>query len=459
VADCVHCIVFARAPRPGRVKTRLAEFLGHERAAAAYHATLRAALRAASNFSYVVYCAQEDEVDELRRLVDLIARESRPTGSQPRVDVQIQGNLGDRMADALLREALKRHPDDFVCLIGSDLPLISSGAIERAARSAGELPDGAVLGPAEDGGYWLIGARASTIAKANNVKKSWFDSMEWSRPDVLDRQRRVLAGAGIQSVLAETLADIDNGQSFFALAKGPPLSHLKPDIRAILPVLNEAENLPFVLGPLRETGIFSSILCVDNGSTDGSCEIAQSLGAEVITSERGYGNACLAGIEHIRKSGGCQVVLFIDADGSDRVQDIWDVLAPVVSGRADFCLGRRVPLEEGALLFHARFGNWLSCFLMRLFWNARYQDLGPLRALGFEALASLSMEDRNFGWTVEMQIRALKKRLKILEIPVGYRKRKHGKSKVSASIRGSILAGYVILRTVFRELLRGGHGG
>jgi hypothetical protein len=96
---------------------------------------------------------------------------------------------------------------------------------------------------------------------------------------------------------------------------------------------------------------------------------------------------------------------------------------------------------------------------MRLFWNARYQDLGPLRALGFEALASLSMEDRNFGWTVEMQIRALKKRLKILEIPVGYRKRKHGKSKVSASIRGSILAGYVILRTVFRELLRGGHGG
>jgi len=284
--------------------------------------------------------------------------------------------------------------------------------------------------------------------------------MRWSQPDVLACQRAKLAAASCHTVLADELSDIDTAPAFFAAAKSSRLLRACiPDIRAILPVLNEEANLPHVIELLAEFGLFSEIICVDNGSTDDSAKVARGLGALVIQSERGYGNACLAGIAHIRAAGGSDAVLFIDADASDRIEDVWDVLAPVVSGSADFCLGRRVPVESGALLPHARFGNWLACSLMRLFWGGRYRDLGPLRALGFLALESLSMEDKNFGWTVEMQIRALKQHLKIIEIPVGYRKRMHGQSKVSASIRGSMLAGFVILRTVFRELLRGDHGG
>lgn len=457
MAESIHCIVFARAPRPGRVKTRLSQFLGPSRAASLYSETLRAALSAVSSFSSAVYCASEDESEELAQISSRVFAE---TGghSPPRVEVQSGAELGERMADAFLRETAETNPDDFLCLIGSDLPQVSKRAILKAFELVNHSPDSVVLGPAEDGGYWLIGALGRTLRSVN--PGSWFESIEWSGPEVLKHQCERLHSLNMGTVLAETLADVDDARAFFSQSrKSQMLSRLRPDVRVILPVLNEAENLPFVLAPLAATGIFSSVLCVDNGSTDGSAEIAESLGASVIRSERGYGNACLAGLAQIRQSGGCEVVLFLDADGSDRVDDLWEVLAPVVSGRVDFCLGRRVPLEPGALLFHARFGNWLSCFLMRLFWNGSFQDLGPMRALRFDALESLGMEDRNFGWTVEMQIRALKKRLKILEIPVGYRKRMHGKSKVSASIRGSIFAGFVILRTVFRELLRGSHGG
>lgn len=454
MAASIHCIVFARAPLPGRAKTRLAAFLGNERAASAYDVTLRAALRAASEFSFCVYCADAGDVEALREIL-------HQEGLQARVEVQTEADLGLRMAGAFAEEAAVAETE-FICLIGSDLPAISSTAIAAAAQAlavgmaAGTAMPAVVLGPAVDGGYWLIGAEVRTVLSRN--VRDWFGGMEWSLPTVLESQKTKLAALFCQTVLAETLADIDTAPAFFEASKSNQnLRKCIPDIRVILPVLNEEANLPHVIGPLAKFGLFSEIICADNGSTDASAKVARELGALVIESERGYGNACLAGIRHIEEAGGCDAVLFIDADASDRPEDAWDVLAPVVSGRADFCLGRRIPEESGALLFHARFGNWLSCALMRLFWGGRYHDLGPLRAVGFSALQSLSMEDKNFGWTVEMQIRALKRHLKIIEIPVGYRKRMHGESKVSASIRGSVLAGFVILRTVFRELLRGDH--
>lgn len=436
----IRTVVFARPPAPGSVKTRLAEFLGSEKARDVYLITLCEALEAAAGLSPRVYSASSERLDLLAGML--------PEGAPLKIQ---QGNdLGERMAHALAGEARAADPDEIICLIGSDIPGISAAHIERAARLAADV----VLGPAQDGGYWLIAAKASVI-KSHNVN-DWFAGISWSSPDVLEKQRKQLERCGFSVALTETLSDLDTAGEFFA-SSHPGISKLRPRIGAVLPVLNEAENLPFVLGHLNASKMFTWIVCVDNGSTDDSARIARELGAVVRPSERGYGNACLAGIEFL-KAQGAESVLFIDADGADDPADVRRILAPVVSGRADFCLGRRVPVEAGALLVHARFGNWLSCFLIRLFWGYRFEDLGPLRALSMNALERLKMEDRNYGWTVEMQIRAVKRGLKIIEIPAAYRKRLYGASKVSSNLRGSILAGSVILRTVFGELWRGNHG-
>ena len=149
------------------------------------------------------------------------------------------------------------------------------------------------------------------------------------------------------------------------------------------------------------------------------------------------------------------MVLFLDADGSDDLTELDEILARTVSGNFDLCIGARVSklAERGALLPHARFGNWLATTLISFFWGFRYHDLGPLRAIRWSALEKLEMDDPDFGWTVQMQVRALKKKLRITELPVAYRKRSFGQSKVSASLINSLKAGYVILKVIFQELL------
>ena len=221
----------------------------------------------------------------------------------------------------------------------------------------------------------------------------------------------------------------------------------------IIPVFNEEASLPLVLRDLPDVGL---VIVVDNGSTDHSVSLARQLGATVIREpRRGYGSACLAGLAAISSSALSaeppQVVVFLDGDYSDHPDQLPELVTPILRGEADFVVGSRMlgDREPGALLPQALWGNRLACFLMWLFWGARFTDLGPFRAISWESLQRLGMCDRNFGWTVEMQIKATIEKLRIREVPVRYRRR-IGISKISGTVSGTIKAGYKILYTIAR---------
>src|SRR3990170_3081304 len=204
-------------------------------------------------------------------------------------------------------------------------------------------------------------------------------------------------------------------------------------ISVIIPALNEEASIALVLKAIPEW--VDQVIVVDNGSHDRTAEIAQSCGATVVyASERGYGSACLAGIAALTQA---DVVVFLDADFSDYPEEMYLLADPVINGEADLILGARVcglRQGRGALTVQQRFGNRLACYLIFYLWKVSLKDLGPFRAIGFSALKALNMADRNYGWTVEMQIKAIQQRLRIQEIPVHYRPR-IGYSKVSGTIR------------------------
>ena len=229
----------------------------------------------------------------------------------------------------------------------------------------------------------------------------------------------------------------------------------------IIPMLNEEASIELVL---RDLPTVRRVFVIDNGSTDKGPEIAKHMGATVVQEpQRGYGKACLTGIElvdqHLADASESDVnsaiVAFLDADYSDHPQEIADLVRPIADGSVDFVIGSRIQgdREKGAMLFQAIFGNWLACFLMRIFWGARYSDLGPFRAIRYRSLKSLKMCDENFGWTIEMQIKAVQQNLRYQELPVSYRKR-IGTSKISGTISGTFKAGYKILFTIFRYRFR-----
>ncbi|HET9441620.1 MAG TPA: glycosyltransferase family 2 protein [Longimicrobiales bacterium] len=218
-----------------------------------------------------------------------------------------------------------------------------------------------------------------------------------------------------------------------------------------MPVLNEERALQIVLPTLSAT-LRSRTIVVDNGSSDNSVQVALSWGVRVISeSQRGYGAACQAGISTLAATRGDDVVLFMDGDASDDVADLPVVMQPILEGKADFVVGSRVlgQRERGALAPHARFGNALAVAMIRWLTGARYTDLGPLRAIRLDALRRLRMQDRNYGWTVEMQLKAAQQGLRIREVPVHYRRR-IGRSKISGTLLGSLRAGLTIMRTIAR---------
>jgi glycosyltransferase involved in cell wall biosynthesis len=228
----------------------------------------------------------------------------------------------------------------------------------------------------------------------------------------------------------------------------PRLPESAPRIAVVIPALDEEQSLPRVLGDLP-AGL--RVIVVDNGSTDATAAVACARGAEVVSEpRRGYGRACLAGIAALRPSPP-EIVVFLDADYSDHPEELPDVVAPLLEGRADLVIGSRVlgEREPGALLPQARFGNLLACTLIRLLYRRRYTDLGPFRAIDWRALESLCMRDETFGWTVEMQVKAARRRLRVVEVPVRYRRR-IGTSKITGTVSGSVRAGYKILYTLFR---------
>lgn len=221
----------------------------------------------------------------------------------------------------------------------------------------------------------------------------------------------------------------------------------------IIPAVNEEESIGLVLGDIPADAI-DEVLVVDNGSTDDTVKVATQHGARVIREpRRGYGSACLAGIAALDPR--TEVVVFLDGDYSDHPEELPDVVAPIRENRADLVIGSRINpgCEPGALLPQAAFGNRLATFLIRIFFGFRYTDLGPFRAVRKRALDRLAMEDTNFGWTVEMQIKAIRRGLRITEIPVRYRKRV-GKSKITGTVSGTVRAGYKILWTIFWYGLR-----
>ncbi len=225
---------------------------------------------------------------------------------------------------------------------------------------------------------------------------------------------------------------------------------MREGIAIILPALDEEQAIAGTLQGLSGRGL-AQILVVDNGSTDRTAAAARDAGAQVVSEpRRGYGGACLAGIAALEPQ--IHTVVFMDADGSDDPADLERLLAPLERGEADMVLGSRVlgERERGALTPQQRFGNWLATALLRWLYGARYTDLGPLRAIRRDALEALQMRDTDYGWTVEMQIKAARHGLRVVEIPVAYRRRREGKSKISGTLRGTLAAGWKILWTIAR---------
>ncbi len=220
----------------------------------------------------------------------------------------------------------------------------------------------------------------------------------------------------------------------------------------IIPALNEEAALPRVLCELATLGL-ARVIVVDNGSTDRTAEVARRHDAAVLREPlRGYGAACWRGMSALDAK--AKWVLFCDADGSDDLQGL-PLFFPAAAN-ADFVLGdrRATPAGRAAMTPQQNFGNALATALIALGWRHRYRDLGPLRLISRPALDRIAMRDRGFGWTVEMQVRAIEERLRIEEIPVGYRRRQGGRSKISGTVRGSLHAGAVILKTIGRLWLR-----
>ncbi|MBI4384306.1 MAG: glycosyltransferase family 2 protein [Nitrospinae bacterium] len=225
---------------------------------------------------------------------------------------------------------------------------------------------------------------------------------------------------------------------------------MDPKISVIIPAYNEERSLPLVLQGLSRQSLHE-IIVVDNGSADDTARVARENGARVVREERrGYGSACLKGIAHLDSP---DIVAFLDGDYSDYPEDLAALVRPIVGGKRDFVLGSRMVLRESreALLPQARYGNRLAVFLVRLFFGFRFTDLGPFRAIRYESLKALDMQDKNFGWTVEMQIKAVKRGLRILEVPVRYRKRV-GVSKITGTLSGTVKAGTKIIYIIFKYL-------
>lgn len=222
-------------------------------------------------------------------------------------------------------------------------------------------------------------------------------------------------------------------------------------IKVVIPAQNEERAIGKVISEIPDW--VSEVIVADNGSTDKTAEIAREHGATVVSiPEAGYGRACLGGIA---VAGAYDIMVFLDGDASDYPEDMGLLVGPIRDGKADMVIGSRVlgELEKGSLTPQQRFGNALACWLIKLIWKHKYTDLGPFRAITREGLEKTSMEAPTFGWTVEMQIRALKQGLRCQDAPVRYRKR-IGKSKISGTLKGVIMAGVYILGTIFKEALK-----
>lgn len=233
----------------------------------------------------------------------------------------------------------------------------------------------------------------------------------------------------------------------------PEANSPMPIIKVIIPAFNEESSIGLVIKDIPD--IVDEIIVVSNNSTDNTETNAKTAGATVLLETRkGYGYACLKGMHYVANS--ClskkpDIIVFLDGDYSDYPEELNNIVRPIIEEDIDFVIGARIKSlrEKGAMTIPQIFGNWLATSLMRLFYGARFTDLGPFRAIKYEKLLDLNMEDKTYGWTVEMQLKALRKKLSYTEIPVNYRNR-IGVSKVSGTVKGAIFAGVKILGWIFK---------
>ena len=226
------------------------------------------------------------------------------------------------------------------------------------------------------------------------------------------------------------------------------------DIRVIIPAFNEENAVGSVIQEIPKE-LVTEIIVVNNASTDRTAEEAKRYGATVLhETKQGYGFACLKGMDYVSSlNENTDIIVFLDADYSDYPEEIGQLIAPIVDDSADLVIGSRAlgKRQKGSMTPQQLFGNWLATSLLKLFYNANFTDLGPFRAIRYKSLQELGMVDTTYGWTVEMQLKAVKNNLRCVEVPVRYRVRV-GKSKVSGTVKGTLLAGYKILWTIFKYL-------
>jgi glycosyltransferase involved in cell wall biosynthesis len=227
--------------------------------------------------------------------------------------------------------------------------------------------------------------------------------------------------------------------------------HNPPIIDVIIPAYNEEKSIPKVLAEIPN--IVRNIVVANNNSSDRTGEVAKAAGAEVVfEGQKGYGKACLTAMDWIRiQEVQPDIVVFLDGDYSDFPEEMTDLIRPILDRKADMVIGSRAlgKREAGSMTFPQVFGNWLATTMMRYMQGAKFSDLGPFRAISWKKLLELNMIDQNFGWTIEMQIKAHQRGLRYLEVPVNYRKR-IGVSKVSGTVKGVFGAGYKIIFTIFK---------
>lgn len=225
-------------------------------------------------------------------------------------------------------------------------------------------------------------------------------------------------------------------------------------VDVVIPAFNEENSVGKVVRDIPKN-LVRDIIVVNNASTDQTEKSAREEGAIVLKEPvQGYGRACLKGIGYVEdKAEPPEIVVFLDADYSDYPEEIEQLIEPIIQNKYDMVIGSRAlgKKESGSMTPQQIFGNWLATTLLKLLYNVNFTDLGPFRAIRFSSLQKLEMQDKTYGWTVEMQVKAAKMELKTTEIPVRYRKR-IGKSKVSGTVKGTVMAGYKILHTIFKYI-------
>jgi glycosyltransferase involved in cell wall biosynthesis len=227
------------------------------------------------------------------------------------------------------------------------------------------------------------------------------------------------------------------------------------NVSVIIPALDEEEPIAGVVRECLATGLPNEIIVVDNGSTDRTAVRAQEAGARVVTAPRGYGRACAAGIGALSPE--CEIVVFLDGDGSDVPAFMIQLVEPIARGTHDFVIGSRIrgQRESGSMNLQQIFAGRLAGSILRLLYGVRYTDMSPLRAIRRDALQRLDMREQTYGWNLEMQMKAARDGMRILEIPVNHRRRAGGESKVSGTFRGTFAAGARILATLVRVAISG----